>query len=80
MCHLVKKGHIWDWGSEQQATFEKARILMRQIKALGIPQTGIPFELDVSRTPEVGVRDCGRDNKGETAHRILVPARERDKT
>ena len=23
LCHLVKKGHVWDWGSEQQATFEK---------------------------------------------------------
>lgn len=49
---LVKKGHIWDWGSEQQATFEKARILMRPTKALGISLTGLPFELDVSVTPE----------------------------
>lgn len=49
---LVKKGHIWGWGSEQQATFEKARIVMRLMKALGISRTGLPFELDVSVTPE----------------------------
>lgn len=23
LYHLVKKGHIWDWGAKQQATFEK---------------------------------------------------------
>ena len=22
---LIKEGHVWDWGSEQQAAFEKAR-------------------------------------------------------
>ena len=36
------------WGSEQQATFEKAKVLMKQIKALGISQAGLPFDLDVS--------------------------------
>ena len=35
-------------GSEQQATFEKAKVLMKQIKALGISQAGLPFDLDVS--------------------------------
>ena len=25
-CCLVKKGHIWDWGQQQCAAFEKAKI------------------------------------------------------
>lgn len=42
---------MWNWGSEQQVTFEKAKILIKQIKVLGIFQTGLPFELlDVSVT------------------------------
>ena len=42
------------WGLEQQAAFEKAKILVKQMKALGISQAGLPFEfeLDVSVTPE----------------------------
>ena len=36
-------------GSKQQAAdFEKAEMLVNQIKALGIFQAGLPFELDVS--------------------------------
>lgn len=43
---------MWDWGSEQQATFAKAKILVKQIKALDISHAGLPFDLDVSVTPE----------------------------
>lgn len=35
-------------GSEQQAAFEPTKIPVKQIKALGIFQAGLPFELDVS--------------------------------
>lgn len=49
--HLVKKEHIWHWGAKQQAAFEKAKILVKLIKAFGISQVGLPFE-DVSETPE----------------------------
>ena len=43
---------MWRWRSEQQAAFGKAKILVKQIKALGISQAGLPFELDVSVTLE----------------------------
>lgn len=45
------------------------------MEALGISQAGLPFELDVSMTPEAMVGLCGRDDK-ESAPRILVPALE----
>lgn len=48
----VKKGYKRGWGSEQQATSEKIRILVKQSKTLGISQTELPFALDVSVTPE----------------------------
>ena len=35
-------------GIEQQATFEKTKILVKRIKALGISQAGLPLELHVS--------------------------------
>ena len=34
--HLVKRGRVWDWGSEQLVSFEKMKILAKQIKSLGI--------------------------------------------
>lgn len=40
-----------DWESEQQAAFEQAKILEKQIKALGIPQVRLPLEIDVFVTP-----------------------------
>lgn len=43
---------MWDLGSEQQASFEKTKILAKQIKALGISQTGLPFALAVSVTSD----------------------------
>lgn len=44
------KGNMLDWGSEQQISFEKTKILVKQMKALGITQAGLPFELAVSVT------------------------------
>ena len=29
---------MWDWGSEKQAIFEKAKILVKQMKGLDISQ------------------------------------------
>lgn len=52
-CRL-KKGHTWDWGSEQQAGFKKAKILAKQINVLGISQVGVTFELNMSVTPKRG--------------------------
>lgn len=37
---LVKRGHVWDWVSEQQASSKKAKILVRQIQAVSISHTG----------------------------------------
>lgn len=45
---LGKERDMWDWGSQQQATIEKAKLLMKQIKALDISQTRLSFKLDVS--------------------------------
>lgn len=39
-------------GLEQQMAFEKTKILGTQMSALSISQAGLPFELDVSMTPE----------------------------
>ena len=47
-----KKGHVWDWEWEQQSTFEKTKILVKQTKALGISDAELPFELDVSAALE----------------------------
>ena len=63
LYHLVKKGHVRDWGSGQQAAFEKVKTLVKQIKALGISHAGLPFELDVSVTREVWVGHCDKDNR-----------------
>lgn len=41
-----------DWGSEWQATFEKAKILVKQIEALSMFQTMLWFKLDVSEIPK----------------------------
>ena len=43
--HLVKRGQVWDWGSEQLVTSEKMKILVKQIKSLGISWAGLPSEL-----------------------------------
>ena len=45
----LQKGHIWDYVM-QQVTFEKTKILVKQVKVLGIPHTWQSFELDVSLT------------------------------
>lgn len=50
--HLVKKGHMWNWGSEQQAAFEKAKILVKQVMVLGLSPAGLLSELDASVTLE----------------------------
>lgn len=49
---MLKKGHMWDQGSEQQATCEKVKIPVKPIKALGMSQAELPFELDMPMTPE----------------------------
>lgn len=63
---------------EQEDPFEKAKILVKQISALGIFQAGLPFKLDVSVTLE----DTGwalwqkRRTEAESAPRILEPSLE----
>lgn len=49
--------------SEQQAAFEKAKSQVKQIKAPGISEAGLPLELDESGTPEGMGGHCGKDNK-----------------
>lgn len=41
-----------DWGSELQATFEKEKILVKQIEVLSMFQTMLCFKLDVSEIPK----------------------------
>lgn len=48
---MIKKEYMWDWGSEQKAAFEKAKILVKQVKALDLSHTELPFELYVPVTP-----------------------------
>ena len=50
---LGKRRYMWEWGSQHQAAFEKAKILVKQIKALAISPAGLPFELRESMTLEV---------------------------
>lgn len=50
---VLKKGHTWVQGWEQQATCEKVKILVKPVKALGVSQAELPFGLDMSVTPEV---------------------------
>lgn len=63
-----------DWGPEQQASFQKAKIPIKRIKALGISQAELPFELDVSVTADS--MGWAIAKTGESASRILVPALE----
>lgn len=42
-----ERAHVGQ-GSEEQATFKKAKMLLRQIKSPGISHTGLPFELIMS--------------------------------
>lgn len=60
---LLKKRHVWDWGTEQQAAFEKAKVLVEQIKALGIAQVELPSELDILVTRKVWGGDYGKNSK-----------------
>lgn len=41
LCHLVKKRYLWVWGLERQAHLEKAKLLGKQMIALGISQAGL---------------------------------------
>lgn len=50
LYYLGKKGRVWNWISEQQATSAKAKVLVKQTKSLGISQAGLPLELDASVT------------------------------
>lgn len=45
---VLKKGHMWDQGSEQQASSEKVKITVKSIKALGMSQAELPFGLAMS--------------------------------
>lgn len=49
---LIKTRQGWGWGSEQRAALGKAEMLMRQTETLGICQAGLPFEFNVSLTPD----------------------------
>lgn len=64
---------MWDWGSEQQATFEKVKIPVKQMKALSISQAGLPFGLDVSVTLEAIVLGTVAETTEGGNSKILVP-------
>lgn len=79
---LFPMGHsasvsLWDWGSEQQATFEKAKVLVKQTEALGISHEELPFELDASVTLEGICWALGRDNRGREYPKDFVLSSER---
>lgn len=62
---MLRKGHMWDWGSEQQVTLEKTKILVKQIKAPGISPAGLPFRLNAYVTPAVIIGHWCKDNRRE---------------
>lgn len=69
--HLVKKEHIWPWGAKQQAAFEKANILVKQIKALRISRWGCHL---CFRNPGWhGLDIIAKTTKGVSAPGVLVP-------
>lgn len=76
LYHLVKKRYKQDWWSEQQATFEKTKILVKQIKALGTSQAGLPSELDDFDFIKYELGTVVETTEGESAPRILFPALE----
>ena len=71
---VLKKGHTWDQGSEQQATCEKVKIPVKPIKALGMSQAELPFGLDMSMTPEGMGQAPWQRKEGENAPLIVVRA------
>ena len=70
---------MWDWGCEQQAASEKAKILVKQVIVLGISQAGLPFKLDVSVTLEYMGWALTEIREGERTPRILVSVLEEGK-
>lgn len=52
LYHLLKTESMWDRGGELQALFDKVKILVKLMTALGIIQEGLPLELDVSVASE----------------------------
>lgn len=66
-------------GTEQQATFGKAKTVVKQIKSLGLSQAGLPFELDVSDSKRHGSGTVAETTEGESLPRILVPVLEAGK-
>lgn len=78
---LGEERDMWDWGSQQQAVFKKAKLLMKQFEALGVSQTGLPFKLEVSVTPKVYESGTVAETKeGENVPKIKVPTLEGNKT
>lgn len=73
LCHLVKKGHTWDWRSEWQATFKKTDLLVKQINAVGITQAGLPSELDVSDSRKYGSGTAAETREWESVPRVWDP-------
>lgn len=59
------KGTYGSGNQSSIAAFEKAKILGKQVKALGIFQGGVPLELHVSVTPKSMGRRYGRNNRRE---------------
>lgn len=49
--------------SEQQATFEKVKVLVKQTKAMGISHEELPFEFNMSVTLEGICWALGRDHQ-----------------
>ena len=80
LYNLAKKGHIWNCESKLQATYEQARILVKQIKALGISQAGLPWVICVCDSRKCQLGPVAETTEGKSVPRVLVPALEGGKT
>lgn len=60
---LMPSGKVWDWGSDERAASEKAKMLVKQMKVPGISGAGLSSELDVSGTPRGMTGYCSKDSR-----------------
>lgn len=77
LYQLVKKGYIyiWDWGAEQLATFEKAKILVSW-NLTGKVATSMGC---FSKPGRHGLDIMAKTTKGMSALRVLAPTMERSR-
>lgn len=69
LCHLVKKGYIWDWGAEQLPPLRKPKILVSW-NLTGRAATSFSC---LSKPGRHGLGSTAKTTKGVRALRVLAP-------